>query len=78
MTPSELRHQYQYHNKDGHFFDYSTMRFFGDTMKNYRVIDRGNCWELARKKSVNGNLKSSTYFSKIDYDSNCNLEFFKD
>ena len=47
MTPSQLKYQYQRHNHDGHYFDRSTMRFFGDTMANYKVIEHEYCWELA-------------------------------
>jgi hypothetical protein len=33
MTPSELR--YQVTSAGSHFFDRSTMKFFGDTMRNF-------------------------------------------
>lgn len=78
MTPAYLKHQYQYHNPDGHYFDRQTLKFFGDTMANYKVTDRGHVWELARKKAVNGGLKTSCYFSKISFNSSSNLEFFDD
>jgi hypothetical protein len=77
MTPSELKYQYQQHNSDGHYFDRKTLEFFGDTMANYKVIDRGHVWELARKKAVKYGLKTPCYFSKVSYDSCSNLEFFE-
>lgn len=76
MTPSQLKAKYLTHNPDGHYFQASTMRFFGDTMKNYRVIDRGNVWELARRSPVMHGLKHSCYFSKIDFDSCTELSYF--
>jgi len=62
MTPSELK--YQVEKTESFFFTRKTMKFFGDTMKNYGVCDAGNCWELYRKKPVKYNLTSSTYFDK--------------
>lgn len=37
MTPSKLKAAVQAANVERHFFEYKTMRFFGDTMKNYGV-----------------------------------------
>lgn len=37
MTPSELKYQYEKHTGDPHFFSRATMKFFGDTMKNFGV-----------------------------------------
>ena len=37
MTPSELKYQVQARGKESHFFDRSSMRFFGDTMANFGV-----------------------------------------
>jgi len=47
-----------------HFFDHKTMKFFGDSMSNYgmRHLKEKGVYELYRKRPVNGNLKSSTYF----------------
>jgi hypothetical protein len=36
-------------------------------MKNYQVIEHDDCYELSRKKPVLHNLKTSHYFSKIDF-----------
>lgn len=37
MTPSELKMNVESAGHDPHFFERDTMRFFGDTMKNYGV-----------------------------------------
>lgn len=37
MTPSDLKYNVQTRNGEGHYFDRSSMRFFGDTMANYGV-----------------------------------------
>ena len=70
--PSELKAIYQKMNPDGHYFDRKTMRFFGDTMANYRlytteVVDKdmgqlGFVYELARAKPVKHGLQRSHYF----------------
>jgi hypothetical protein len=36
MTPSELKYHVE-ENTDSYFFDRKSMKFFGDTMKNYGV-----------------------------------------
>ena len=40
MTPSELKVAVEAAGHESHFFDRSTMKFFGDTMKNYGVRER--------------------------------------
>lgn len=35
MTPSELKAQVESRGIESHFFDRETMKFFGDSMKNY-------------------------------------------
>ena len=37
MTPSELKYQIEQTGKEQHYFDRKTMKFWGDTMKNYGV-----------------------------------------
>jgi hypothetical protein len=64
MTPSKLKAAYQEKHPDGHFFDYKTMRFFGDTMANYGVCDCGEYWELYRRQPVKHGLQGSHYFHK--------------
>ena len=71
MNSSELKYQYELNNPNGYFFTRSTMRFFGDTMRNYGVISHINMWELHRKKSVNGGLTNSAFFSKKSFELIC-------
>jgi hypothetical protein len=75
MNASELKQYVERVGSD--FFDRKTMRFFGDTMANYRVrsatIDtctRKNveCWELWRKRPVKDGLQNSAYFSKETFE----------
>lgn len=74
MNASELKYHYQAHNPDGHFFDRKTMRFFGDTMRNFGVRskpvkirrhsgDLVTCYELYRRRPVKHGLQSSHFFS---------------
>ena len=37
MTPSQLKFHVQQTQTEKHFFDRETMKFFGDTMKNFGV-----------------------------------------
>ena len=67
MTPSELKYQYE-QKQDGYFFTRKTMKFFGDTMKNYGCRDAGTHWELYRKHAVKYQLQSSHYFDKVTFD----------
>jgi hypothetical protein len=78
MTASELKTIYERNNPGGHFFDRDTMRFFGDTMRNFGVRDGGKVrtltengveeaavWDLYRKRPVLGGLHGHCrYFSK--------------
>jgi hypothetical protein len=72
-TASDLKYQYQLNNPDGHFFDRETMRFFGDTMRNYGVrskpvkVSRSDgeiveCYVLYRRHAVKHGLQSDRYF----------------
>ena len=68
MTPSNLKQQHELHNPDSFYFTQESMKFFGDTMKNYGVRSHGdNTWELYRKAPVNHGLNSSTYFYKSNF-----------
>jgi hypothetical protein len=78
MTVSELKYRYKENNPDGHFFDYKTMRFFGDTMHNFGVYgteiwdpsvkEHIDVWVLYRRGPVNGGLHGvCAYFSKADF-----------
>lgn len=70
ITPADLKFEVQ--ARGSHFFDRETMRFFGDTMRNYGV--RGpvwirthsgkwaQAWELYRRRAVRHGLHKSAYF----------------
>jgi peptide subunit release factor RF-3 len=64
MSPSELKYQHELFNPSSFFFSKDTMKFFGDTMKNYGVRSFGDYYELYRKSPVNVNLTNSHYFNK--------------
>jgi hypothetical protein len=82
LTVYELRKKYEKScaraASGGHFFDRETMRFFGDTMQNFRVRDGGKVkaytengveevevWALYRRRPVNGGLHGlCSYFTK--------------
>ncbi len=63
MTTSELKYQVG-QGQDRLFFTRDTMKFFGDTMRNYGVRDASDSWELYRKQPVKHGLQSSAYFDK--------------
>lgn len=69
MTKSELRQNVI--NTGSHFFDHKTMKFFGDTMRNYGLrsakIDNVEVWELYRIHPVKHGLQKSAYFRKDNY-----------
>lgn len=76
MTASELKYRVEQAGHEPHFFTRSTMRFFGDTMRNYGVRkaeivvmpgDTVKCWELYRRRPVKNGLNSSSYFDQADY-----------
>jgi hypothetical protein len=78
MTASDLKRLYERGNPEGYFFDRATMRFFGDTMRNFGVRDGGKVrsitangieeaevWELYRKRPVKNGLHGHCrYFNK--------------
>jgi hypothetical protein len=77
MTASELKYKVEQAGTCEHFFTRNTMRFFGDTMKNYGVRSATvatytepavETWELYRRHAVKHGLKTSTYFSKADFE----------
>ncbi len=76
MTPSQLKQKVESSGNEQHYFTRSSMKFFGDTMKNYgcksAVIDTRtensvHVWELCRKNPVKHGLQSSTYFNKKNF-----------
>lgn len=64
MTASELKYLHETNNPNSHFFSRATMKFFGDTMKNYGVKAHPDYYELWRKHPVKHGLKESAYFHK--------------
>jgi hypothetical protein len=79
MTPSELKSKVEEAGHEPYFFDRKTMRFFGDTMRNYGVRcvtigasaqtgDSGRlAWELYRKRAVKHGNRESAYFCAITF-----------
>jgi hypothetical protein len=68
MTSSELKYQHELNNPNSFYFTRKTMKFFGDTMKNYGVRSHcSNTWELYRKNPVKHGLNSSAYFNKLNF-----------
>lgn len=71
MTPSELK--YQVEQTGSHFFERDSMRFAGDTMRNYGVrgpvtVDTATrtglqAWELYRRRPVKHGLQKSAFFA---------------
>ena len=55
-----------------HFFERDSMKFFGDTMKNYGVrsasVDTCECWELYRIHPVKHGNQKSAYFRKDTFE----------
>ena len=64
MNSSTLKFNYELNNPRGYFFTSETMRFFGDTMRNYGVINHGSHYELWRKRPVKHGITKSAFFSK--------------
>lgn len=74
-TASQLRAFVE--ETESHFFDRASMRFFGDTMKNYGVRrlasvetlsgDQIPVFELYRRRPVKNGLQSSSYFCVVTF-----------
>lgn len=74
-TASDLKFAVEQSGHEPHFFTRSTMKFFGDTMRNYGVrkntitTGHGNnkktvsVFELYRRRAVKHGLASSAYFN---------------
>lgn len=79
MTPADIKYWLSQRDPKSHFFDRSTMKFFGDTMANYGVRSKPvvitnyldeehTCWVLYRKKPATvSKLKSDTYFDTTTF-----------
>lgn len=81
MTVYELKRLYYLNNPDGHYFDRETMRFFGDSMRNFGLRDVGKIKRLNftsgeaeeidavllyRRHPVNGGLHGDMDFFRKD------------
>ena len=74
MTASELK--YKVEDTGSYFFTRNSMKFFGDTMRNYGVrkatIEKNSeaveVWELYRRRPVKHGLQTSAYFDKVTFD----------
>ena len=68
MTASELKAKIEQTGEQPYFFSRETMKFFGDTMRNFgvRQSTRGGVpvWELWRKRPVKHGNKNSFYFDQ--------------
>jgi hypothetical protein len=72
MTSSQLKQAVESAGHESHFFDRKTLKFFGDTMRNYGVSgpvevttpsgDTVKAWELFRRRPVKHGLNASAYF----------------
>lgn len=70
-TPYDLKYAVEASGNERHFFTRATMKFFGDTMRNYGVKQPETietysgpvlAFELYRRKPVKHELDSSAYF----------------
>ena len=71
MTIYELKCAVENIAKNQHFFSRKTMSFFGDTLKNFGVLDCIDTWKVYRRKSVKHGLQNSFHFDKITYKQVC-------
>lgn len=70
-TPSDLKYAVENSGQEPHFFTRDSMKFFGDTMRNYGIKKPTEiqtlsgpvlAFELYRRKPVKHGLDSSAYF----------------
>ncbi len=75
-TASDLKFAVEQSGNEPHFFTRPTMRFFGDTMRNYgirkaREVDTRSgpvlAYELTRKHPVKHGLCESAYFDAVSF-----------
>lgn len=71
MTSSELRYEIESRDSKSYFFNCRTMKFLGDSMKNYgcrtNTVEGVSVWELWRKSPVKHGVQSSAYFRKDNF-----------
>ena len=68
MKASELKALYMQNAPDSHFFDRSTMQYFGDTMRNFSVKKQESGeWLLFRKRKTCENAAGTGYLFSSDF-----------
>ena len=67
MNSSQLKYNHESLNPESYYFTRNSMRFFGDTMRNYGVKTHENFYELYRKHPVKHGLNNSAYFDKTSF-----------
>lgn len=67
MTPSQLKYNHELLNPNSYYFTRNTMKFFGDTMKNYGVKTHSDYYELYRKQPVKHGIKNNAFFDKVSF-----------
>jgi hypothetical protein len=67
MNSSQLKYNHESLNPSSFYFTRDSMRFFGDTMRNYGVRTHANSYELYRKHPVKHGLSKSAHFDKSTF-----------
>lgn len=69
MNASQLKYKHEQHHPDSYFFTRKTMKFFGDTMKNFGVYSCGPYWALYRKRNTSKGASGNQHwlFRKSDF-----------
>ena len=63
-TASQLKSWHETLCPGSYFFARETMRFFGDTMKNYGLKKHQTMFELTRRRPVKHGIQTSHYFDR--------------
>lgn len=63
LTASQIRALYLSRDPDGHCFNRKTMRFFGDTMRNFRAVRTVDGYRLERRRPVRNGLSRALCFT---------------
>ncbi len=66
-TASDLKFLHELKHPKSHFFSRETMKFFGDSMKNYGIKHYRGHIELIRKKPVKHGLTDSAFFDLVTF-----------
>lgn len=75
-TASDLKYAVEQSGNEPYFFTHSTMKFFGDTMRNYGIRQAREietlsgpvlAYELVRKSPVKHGLQSSAFFDTVSF-----------